>query len=211
MNTIHEIGLQNQQDFWAMLYLYVGRSILDVCGRRGEKAVRRAVREMAREKGKKLASSYREKGVKTNLETLFAGGNHCSDDPRVRLEVLRQDEDIRIWEIYTCPMASLWLDAGEAGLGTMYCEENQHGLVEGFTGGVGQLNLTKKLTCHRTNGCRADDYCRFPPTTGRPTAAGSSAKPASPRPTRSTSPMCRRNRRPAVRRSVKNACRPCIT
>ena len=44
MNTIHEIGLQNQQDFWAMLYLYVGRSILDVCGRRGEKAVRRAVR-----------------------------------------------------------------------------------------------------------------------------------------------------------------------
>ena len=30
MNTIHEIGLQNQQDFWAMLYLYVGRSILDV-------------------------------------------------------------------------------------------------------------------------------------------------------------------------------------
>ena len=61
MNTIHEIGLQNQQDFWAMLYLYVGRSILDVCGRRGEKAVRRAVREMAREKGKKLASSYREK------------------------------------------------------------------------------------------------------------------------------------------------------
>ena len=73
MNTIHEIGLQNQQDFWAMLYLYVGRSILDVCGRRGEKAVRRAVREMAREKGKKLASSYREKGVKTNLETLFGG------------------------------------------------------------------------------------------------------------------------------------------
>ena len=90
MNTIHEIGLQNQQDFWAMLYMYVGRSILDVCGRRGEKAVRLAVREMAREKGKKLASSYREQGVKTNLETLFAGGNHCSDDPRVRMEVLRR-------------------------------------------------------------------------------------------------------------------------
>ena len=161
MNTIHEIGIHNQQDFWAMLYMYVGRSILDVCGRRGEKAVRLAVREMAREKGKKLASSYREQGVKTNLETLFAGGNHCSDDPRVRMEVLRQDEDIRIWEIYTCPMASLWLDAGQAGLGNMYCEENQHGLVEGFTGGVGQLNLTKKLTCHRTNGCRADNYCRF--------------------------------------------------
>ena len=114
------------------------------------------MREMAREKGKKLASSYREKGVKTNLETLFAGGNHCSDDPRVRLEVLRQDEDIRIWEIYTCPMASLWLDAGEAGLGTMYCEENQHGLVEGFTGGwaarlsstwpVDELMLPSELT-----------------------------------------------------------------
>lgn len=161
MNTIHEIGLQNQQDFWAMLYMYVGRSIMDVCGRRGEKAVRQAVRRMAEERGRKLGRSYRERGIKTNLETLFAGGNHCSEDPRVRMEVLRQDEDIRIWEVYTCPMASLWLDGGAAELGNMYCEENQHGLVRGFTGGIGQLNLTKKLTCHRTNGCRADNYCRF--------------------------------------------------
>ena len=78
MNTIHEIGLQNQQDFWAMLYLYVGRSILDVCGRRGEKAVRRAVREMAREKGKKLASSYREKGVNIISVAMDAPGDVIS-------------------------------------------------------------------------------------------------------------------------------------
>ncbi|MCC8027287.1 MAG: L-2-amino-thiazoline-4-carboxylic acid hydrolase [Clostridium sp.] len=161
MNTIQEIGLQNQQDFWAMLYMYMGKRIMDICGRRGEKAIRLGLRNMAVEKGRRLRADYLSKGVKTNLETLYAAGNNCSDDPRVRMEVLRQDEDIRIWEIYTCPMASLWLDQGQGWLGNLYCEENQHGLIQGFTGGKGQMNLTKKLTCHRTNGCRADNYCRF--------------------------------------------------
>ena len=67
MNTIHEIGLQNQQDFWAMLYMYVGRSILDVCGRRGEKAVRLAVREMAREKVLKALKQSRSIYIRADL------------------------------------------------------------------------------------------------------------------------------------------------
>lgn len=161
MNTINEISLQNQQDFWAMLYLYVGNSIMKTCGRRGERIIRQAVRSMAEAKGKALKKAYLEKGIKTNLETLYAAEVNCSADPRVRMDVLRQEEDIRIWEVYTCPMANLWLDADAGFLGNLYCEENQHGLVRGFTGGKGQLNLTKKLTCHRTNGCRADNYCRF--------------------------------------------------
>lgn len=161
MNTIREISLQNQQDFWAMLYLHVGSSIMKICGRRGERIIRQAVRSMAEDKGRALKQAYLDNGIKTNLETLYAAEVNCSADPRVRMDVLREEEDIRIWEVYTCPMADLWLDADAGFLGNLYCEENQHGLVRGFTGGKGQLNLTKKLTCHRTNGCRADNYCRF--------------------------------------------------
>lgn len=161
MNTIKEISLQNQQDFWAMLYLYLGNSIMKTCGRQGESIIRRAVRSMAEDKGRALKKAYIAKGVKTNLETLYGAEVNCSADPRVRMEVLRAEEDIRIWEVYTCPMADLWLDADAGFLGNLYCEENQHGLIRGFTEGKGQLNLTKKLTCHRTNGCRADNHCRF--------------------------------------------------
>lgn len=161
MNTIHEIGYQNQQDFWAMLYLHMGRSIMRICGAQGEKAVRRAVRRMAEKKGRRLRESLCSDEIKTNLETLYALGCDCCSDPRFRMKILRQDENVRIWEVYTCPLAALWLNQGEGWLGSLYCEENQHGLINGFTEGVGQLNLTKKLTCRRTNGCRADDYCRF--------------------------------------------------
>lgn len=161
MNTLKEISLQNQQDFWARLYLYTGNSIMKTCGRRGEAIIRRAVRSMAEDRGKALRDAYLEQGILTNLETLYAAQVNCSADPRVRMEVLREEEDIRIWEVYTCPMADLWLDQDAGFLGNLYCEENQHGLVRGFTDGKGQMNLTKKLTCHRTNGCRADNYCRF--------------------------------------------------
>lgn len=161
MNTINEIGLQNQQDFWAQLYLCLGSNIMKRCGRGGERAVREAVHRMAYRKGKALNKECRKAGIKTNLKTLYALSPECSEDPRVRKTILREEEDIRIWEIYTCPMAALWMDASAAKLGRFYCEENQHGLIQGFTIGVGQLNLTKKLTCHRENGCRADDYCRF--------------------------------------------------
>ncbi|MGN0405468.1 MAG: L-2-amino-thiazoline-4-carboxylic acid hydrolase [Bariatricus sp.] len=161
MNTIQEIGFQNQNDFWAQMYMYVAKNIIKVCGRGGERAIRRGLRTMAEEKGRNLREAMKGAGILTNLDTLFAGDCECSADPRVRMDVLRQEEDMRIWEVYTCPNANLWLDAGEAFLGNLYCEENQHGLVRGFTGGKGQLNLTKKLTCHRTNGCRPDNYCRF--------------------------------------------------
>ena len=43
MNTIGEIGEQNQQDFLSLMYLYVGKEMLETCGREAERAIRRAV------------------------------------------------------------------------------------------------------------------------------------------------------------------------
>lgn len=161
MNSMNEIGLQNQQDFWAQMYLCIANSILKYCGRGGEYAIREAIHRMAVQKGETLRRECQTMKIKTNLKTLYAFNSECSEDKRVRKSVLREGEDIRLWEVYTCPMADLWMDASAGALGNFYCEENQHGLVEGFTGGKGQINLTKKLTCHRKNGCRPDNHCRF--------------------------------------------------
>lgn len=161
MNTIGEIGEQNKQDFLTLMYLYVGKSLMDICGREAERAVRLAVHETGKREGEALKAKYEKEGVKTNLQTLYQGAFMCTSDPRLRMKVTADTEQMRLWEVYTCPLASLWLDQDGAYLGNCYCEEQQHGLIMGFTGGKGQLNLTKKLTCHRTNGCRADNYCRF--------------------------------------------------
>lgn len=161
MNTIREISLQNQQDFWAMLYMHVGRSILKTCGRRGEKAIRQGLKAMAEEDGRILKEACLKQGAKPNLRALYALGCGCTADPRVRGQVLRDEEQIRLWEVYTCPLANLWLAEGEAFLGNLYCEENQLGLMDTYTEGKGQFHVTKKLTCQRTNGCRPDNHCRF--------------------------------------------------
>lgn len=161
MNTIREIDLQNQQDFWTYLYIETGKSLKEVCGRGAEGVIRAAVRNMSVEKGKRLRKEYEAAGIKANLQNLYAGENACSADVRVRQQILKEGEEIRLWEVYTCPMALIWQHEGCNDLGMYYCEENQRGLVAGFTEGAGQVNLTKKLTCSRTNGTRPDNHCRF--------------------------------------------------
>jgi len=161
MNTIREIDLQNQQDFYTYLYIETGKSLLDVCGRGAEGVIRAAVRGMSEERGRKIRAFYEEENIKANLQNLYAGPFFCSTDPRVRQEILSETEEVRLWEVFTCPMALVWQHEGCNELGMYFCEENQRGLIKGFTEGVGQLNLTKKLTCSRTNGTRPDNHCRF--------------------------------------------------
>ncbi|MCI9557120.1 MAG: hypothetical protein HFF53_09320 [Lawsonibacter sp.] len=161
MNTIQEIPLQNQQDFWSMLYLSLGKSVMEICGRRGEAAIRTALQSIAEEEGHRFRAYCLERGGRPNLSALYQMGCGCARDPRMRSAVLEDQEQMRIWEVYTCPMANLWLDAGQSFLANLYCEENQLGLMAAYTGGKGQFHLTKKLTCRRDNGCRADNYCRF--------------------------------------------------
>ena len=144
-----------------MLYARLAGSLRDVCGRRGGETVRRAMRKMAEDNGRALREAYEQAGVKTNLQTLYAAGCDCFADPRMRRKLLSAEEQKRCWEVHTCPAADLWYNEGAAALGQIFCEENQRGLVRGFTGGKGQLNLTKKLTVRRTNGTRPDNHCCF--------------------------------------------------
>ena len=52
MYNYGDIKLQNKQDSFSAMYLYVSRSILELCGRRtGEKICREAMRRAGRESG----------------------------------------------------------------------------------------------------------------------------------------------------------------
>lgn len=161
MNSLNEIAFQNQQDFWSMLYMYLGKSIKDILGRKGVEDLRKAMRTIAINKGISIRKEFLENGIKTNLETLYEQNVYCCADPRFRLNVLAHDEDFRLFEIYTCPLANLWLDNDASWLAEIYCEEYHLGLIKGFTEGIGQCCLGKRISCHRTNGTRPDNHCRF--------------------------------------------------
>ena len=125
MNTIQELPIQNQQDFWSMLYMHLGKSIMEICGRRGEGAIRHGLHKMAEDDGRRFREECIKQGAKTNLRSLYAMGCACSCDPRVRTKTLCDEEQVHLWETYTCPLANLWLDNDQAFLGNLYCEENQ--------------------------------------------------------------------------------------
>lgn len=160
MYNIKELALSHQQDVLSLLYINLAASIADNCGRHGEGAVREAVRRFARDRGLELAQKHRSLGIKTNLKSLYNMGYDLIDDPRTRRALLHEEQDARLWEIYTCPMAELWGKVGKSNIGMWYCEECQRSLIDGYTNGKGQTNLSMMLTCPEDNHCRFSVYYR---------------------------------------------------
>lgn len=166
MYNITEIKYQNQQDCMSMLYMHLAGSLRDCCGRTAEGTVREAVRRMGRDWGRAVRGKHVEAGVKTNLLGLYGVGREYLEDPRMCEELIEETEEVRLWEVRTCPLADLWNKAGEGALGLWYCEEFQRGLLAGYTADKGQMNQSTFLTCPRDNHCRFSVYYRAANTEG---------------------------------------------
>jgi hypothetical protein len=160
MYNITEIKYQNQQDCLSMLYMYVTESLVKHCGRGAEGAVRAAVRDMGRDWGCAIRRKHLDAGVKTNLYSLYNTGLEYLKDPRMCEDLISESEEVRLWEVRTCPLADLWNKAGAGERGLWYCEEFQRGLLWGYTDGKGQMNQSTFLTCRRDNHCRFSAYLR---------------------------------------------------
>jgi hypothetical protein len=160
MYNITEIKYQNQQDCITMLYLYLAQSLTDCVGRSAEGTVREAMRRMGKDWGRSLREKHVEAGVKTHLHSLYHVGLEYQTDPRMCEDVIKDSEEVYLWETRTCPLADLWNKAGAGYLGLWYCEEFQRGLLAGYTDGKGQMNQSAFLTCPRDNHCRFSVYLR---------------------------------------------------
>ena len=143
-----------------MLYLHLARSLSECCGRGAEGAVREAVRRMGREWGSEIRKKHVDAGLKTNLRSLYNEGLEYRTDPRMCEDLIAESEEVRLWEVRTCPLADLWNKAGAGDRGLWYCEEFQRGLLSGYTDGRGQMNQSTFLTCRRDNHCRFSAYLR---------------------------------------------------
>lgn len=155
MNNIEEIKGQNQFDCFIKMYSYIAATLLENGGKRGERAVREALQKYGEDRGKRLREDHMEKGIKTNLASLLHGENCCGEDPRFFRNIIKDTEQVQLWEVYSCPLEHMWRQLGSGKAGSFYCEECVHAMVKAYTGGKGQANLSDRMTCDR------DTYCCF--------------------------------------------------
>lgn len=161
MYNFSDIKLQNKQDAFSAMYLYVSRSILDLCGSRiGEGICREAMRRAGRESGSAQRKKFLEANIKTNLKTLIHCARDYVPDPRFRGAEIFDEEERHICEVYTCPMADFWNKHSGGKLGSFFCEEYHYARLLAFTDNVGQLCVSNTLTCPRDNFCRLSAFYR---------------------------------------------------
>lgn len=160
MYGIDEIESQNRHSNWAAMFLSLSRCIVDTCGRSGEGAIREAARALGAFHGDSARKRLVAARIPANLVAVFGGESDPFSDPRFRVNVIRHDEQVFLCEVYTCPFADAWKEAGGRDLGHLYCEEYYHAVVRAFTKGKGQVNLSKSLTHQGDNHCRFSLYFR---------------------------------------------------
>lgn len=161
MYTSEAIKLQNQQDVFSAMFLFISREILKYCGERsGEGVIREAVRRVGCKRGAIQRIQLQNAHVKANLQSLNRFHRNCTADPRCRCKTLWDQEDRQNWEIHTCPLADYWRANRAEKLGSFFCEEYQLNRFLAYTEDIGQLNLSKMLTCPRDNFCCFSAYYR---------------------------------------------------
>ncbi len=142
---------------YGKLYYYLAKEMLDSFGAEGEEALRRAIRNFARDRGAALRQRHQEEGLEINVKNL---AQHY-DMPGSRTSAFRRtfiqlDENNRVSETYVCQLAQIWEQlGGEAGLrlGAIYCNEFHPAMWGEYNEGI-VTTLPKLLT-------QGDPFCRF--------------------------------------------------
>ena len=160
MNTQEEIKAQFQFNCFGKLYAYLSSSLIQWGGVKGERLVRQSVVQYAQEKGERIRRHQVEAGISINLKNLFAEEPCCGADPRFYRVTLRDTKQAQLQEVYSCPLAKQWSALDETFAGSLYCEEYAHALIQGYTSGKGQANVSNSLTCPRDNRCVLAFYYR---------------------------------------------------
>lgn len=155
MYSDEEIQIMNLADNYTMLYPFLARSIIDMCGEKGEKAVREGTRRFGRDRAETLRNKHIKMNVKINMHSLFAVGPDLPPDPRFKRELQELNPQERVSHTLHCPMAVIWKEYGAMDIGRIYCEEFHNACYSTYGYGYTKVNLAKTQTQE------GDDYCAF--------------------------------------------------
>lgn len=141
----------------AKLYYFMGKEMIDRFGQEGETALRQAVRNFGRSRGKTLRARHEAMELPINVESLFthydlpASKDH--DEVRNKIQL---DKDNRVSETLICHLQQIWDElGGEEGnrIGAIYCDEFHPYMWAAYQSSI-QTELPKLLT-------KGDPCCRF--------------------------------------------------
>lgn len=153
MVNMDELHIQNLQDGWSKLYVYLAKNLIDHHGIEGESALRQGIRKYGIDRGIALRRKHLEYGLKPNLFILFTYGD-LPADTRFRRKTVLLNSQQRLAETLACPVAQMWITMDAKKLGRIYCEEFHHACFAAYAPRA-QINLAKSLTQD------GDDYCQF--------------------------------------------------
>lgn len=118
-------------EFFAMMLIYVARSVLENLGQEeGERVLRKGLREFGKARGRRIRERIDSLGLKPTVEN-FA---KYYDFPMFAAwkAVREVAENRRYSKVSFCPAGSFWKERGEEKIGLMYCDEVDDGIREGF-------------------------------------------------------------------------------
>lgn len=155
MYSDEELQIMNLDDNYTLLYPFLARSMIEMCGEKGEKAVREGTRRYGRDRAETLRNKHMKANVKINMHSLFAVGPDLPSDPRFKRELQELNPQERVSHTLYCPMAAIWKEYGATDIGRIYCEEFHNACYSTYAYGYTKVNLAKTQTQE------GDEYCAF--------------------------------------------------
>ncbi len=146
---------EKQQFYWVGLLYFLNKTCIERHGKKGERAVRKGIRNYGQERGERMRRYTDSLGVEPTLKNMSKYYD-LMDDPRFDggCDVLWVSPEEKCSIVHRCPDFEMWdcLPDGRA-MGRIFCEEVHHRIFGGYDPAI-QLNLCETMT-------RGDDCCRF--------------------------------------------------
>ncbi|WP_102050539.1 L-2-amino-thiazoline-4-carboxylic acid hydrolase [Pygmaiobacter massiliensis] len=155
MLTKEQQEATNLSDSFTLAYGFLGKSLIQMYGDLGEKALRDGTRAFGRDRAEALRRRHLEANYKVNMKSLFTVGYDLPSDPRFKRELQFIVDEARVSHTLYCPMAAIWKDYGMMDIGRIYCEEFHNACYSHYAYNYTKVNLSKTQTQAE------DDYCAF--------------------------------------------------
>lgn len=154
MKPLSVIQADNQGNGNHLVYLHLGRRVLDKYGIEGDAALRRAIVRYASVRGSHLRGLHKALGMKINLKNHYYYNTNPYHDSSVSEDIghVTEQEDVR--RVDSCPFADLMLQRGERYLIITYCEEAHPPLWQSYA-------PTAIVNLGKTIGQEHSDHCDF--------------------------------------------------
>jgi hypothetical protein len=145
-------GIEQFGELYSLLYVHMAKEFVETFGKEGEEALRRAIRNYARERGRRLRERHEAEGLPITVKTLFEH-NDLPLDKRFRRNPIELTDFTRYSETLVCPYHEVWADLGLSHLGLIYCMEFHQAMWGAYISDI-IVDLPETLT-------EGNEKCRF--------------------------------------------------